>query len=57
MSPFCLRIRVRHRAAVPARSSGEVKGEGAHPSGESHGLTVQSCARSSEGCCEQPPHD
>ena len=38
MSPFCLRIRLWHRAALPARSDGEVKGEGACPTGESSGL-------------------
>lgn len=38
MSAFCLRIRARHRAGLPAHSDGEVKGEGACPTGESSGL-------------------
>ena len=35
MSPFCLRVRLQHRAALPAHSDGEVKGEGACSTGES----------------------
>lgn len=53
MSPFYLRIRLQHRAALPACSDGEVKGHA--PLVRAVGLMVQSHARASEGCCEQPP--
>lgn len=45
MSPFCLRL--QHRAAFPAHSSGEVKGEGEHPAAESSSTMVEKEAVSS----------
>lgn len=38
MSPFCLRLRLWRRAALPACSDGEVKGEGMRPTSESRRL-------------------
>lgn len=46
MSPFCLRVRLQHRA-LPAHSKGEVKGERAHPAGESSSMMVGKDAMSS----------
>lgn len=40
MSPFCLRARLQHRAALPAHTHGEMKGEGAHPATESSSTMV-----------------
>lgn len=47
MSPFCLRARLQHRAALPAHTYGEMKGEGAHPASESSSTMVGKDALSS----------
>lgn len=47
MSPVCLRARLQHRAALPAHTNGEVKGEGAHPASESSSMMIGKDAVSS----------